>query len=300
MASQQDLDFTYSTIDKIFRLSMGQTGDYSGAMYNGDFTLTLEQAQRQKHQFIADSLRIGAGSRVLDLGCGWGPFLHYIKERGAIGQGVTLSQGQAQACRANGMTVDIKDCRQITPADYGLFDAISCVGAMEHFCSIAQYQAGQQEAVYADFFMKLNDLLPTGGRAYIQTMVFGKNMIPFEQISLLAPADSPAYALALMIAQFPGSWLPASVEQVIRTAQPFFRLVSQSSGRLDYIQTIGQWRKRFRAFNWQKYGLYATLLPKLLTDKAFRDLIAVFRVSPNRVCFQQETMDHYRLVFEKV
>ncbi|WP_338870710.1 class I SAM-dependent methyltransferase [Spirosoma sp. SC4-14] len=300
MASQQDLDFTYTTIDKIFRLSMGQTGDYSGAMYNGDFSLTLEQAQRQKHKFIADSLGVGPGTRILDMGCGWGPFLQYSKERGAIGKGVTLSSGQAEACRENGLSVDIKDCRQITPADYGTFDAVSCIGGMEHFCSVEQYQAGQQDKVYADFFQSLTHLLPVGGRFYMQTMVFGKNMIPFEDISLDAPKDSPSYALALMIAQFPGSWLPYGPEQVIRNAQPHFKLISQSSGRLDYIETIGQWRKRFRAFNLQKYLLYASLLPRMLTSKAFRDLIAVFRVSPNRVCFQQETMEHYRLVFEKV
>lgn len=300
MATQQDLDFTYTTIDKIFRLSVGQTGDYSGAMYNGDFSLTLEQAQRQKHKFIADSLNVKPGSRVLDMACGWGPFLHYLKERGADARGVTLSQGQAQACRANGLTVDIKDCRQITPADYGTFDGVSCIGGMEHFCSIEQYQAGQQDQVYIDFFAKLYDLLPVGGRFYMQTMVFGKNMIPFEEISVKAPKDSPSYALALMIAQFPGSWLPYGAEQIIRNAEPKFKLISQSSGRLDYIETIGQWRKRFRAFNLEKYLLYASLLPKLLTNKAFQDLIAVFRVSPNRVCFQQETMEHYRLVFEKI
>ena len=60
--------------------------------------------------------------------------------------------------------------------------------------------------------------------------------------------------LALMIAQFPGSWLPYGPEQVIRNAQPLFKLISQSSGRLDYIETIGQWRKRFRAFNLKKYA----------------------------------------------
>lgn len=300
MATKQDLDFTYSTIDKIFRLSMGQTGDYSGAMYNGDFSMTLEEAQRQKHQFIADSLRVGKGSNVLDMACGWGPFLQYIKGRGANGRGVTLSKGQADACRANGLVVDIKDCRQITPDEYGTFDAISCIGGLEHFCSVEQYLAGQQDAVYIDFFAELNDLLPTGGRFYMQTMVFGKNMIPFEEISLSAPKNSPSYALALMIAQFPGSWLPYGSEQVIRNAQPHFKLISQSSGRLDYIETIGQWRKRFRAFNLKKYWLYATLLPRIFTNKAFREMIAVFRVSPNRVCFEQETMEHYRLVFEKV
>ncbi|MBC3784553.1 SAM-dependent methyltransferase [Spirosoma utsteinense] len=300
MASQQDLEFTYSTIDKVFRLSIGETGDYSGAMYNGDFSLTLEEAQRQKHQFIVNSLRIGNGTKVLDMGCGWGPFLTYIKGKGAQGRGVTLSSAQAAACVQNGLTVEVKDCRQITPADYGIFDAVTCIGGLEHFCSIEQWQAGQQDAVYATFFRNLAELLPSGGRFYMQTMVFGKNMIDYKDISLHADKNSDSYALALMIAQFPGSWLPYGAEQVIRNAQPYFKLVSQSSGRLDYIETIGQWRKRFRAFSLKKYALYASLLPRLLTNKAFQEMIPVFRVSPNRVCFERETMDHFRLVFEKV
>ena len=300
MASQNDLEFTYSTIDQIFRLSVGQTGDYSGAMYNGNFNLTLEEAQRQKHRFVAENLNITKGSKVLDMGCGWGPFLTYIKGQGAVGRGVTLSSAQAAACVQNGLTVEVKDCRLITPADYGTFDAVSCIGGMEHFCSIEQYKAGQQNAVYADFFKNLYNLLPMGGRFYMQTMVFSKNMLPLEEISLDAPKDSDSYSLALMIAQFPGSWLPYGPEQVIRNAAPHFKLISQSSGRLDYIETIGQWRKRFRAFNLKKYALYASLLPRILTNKAMRDLIAIFRVSPNRVCFERETMDHYRLVFEKV
>ncbi|GAB3277272.1 cyclopropane-fatty-acyl-phospholipid synthase family protein [Larkinella harenae] len=300
MANQQDLEFTYSTIDQIFRLSMGQTGDYSGAMYNGNFELTLEQAQRQKHRFIAESLRITKESKVLDMGCGWGPFLTYLKERSVQGRGVTLSFAQAAACVANGLRVEVKDCRLIKPEDYGLFDAVTCIGGLEHFCSIQQFQAGEQDEVYADFFRKVNALLPVGGRFYMQTMVFSKNRVPLEQISLQAPKDSDSYAMALMIAQFPGSWLPDGLEQVVRNARPHFKLVSQSSGRLDYIETIGQWRKRFRAFQWKKYALYVSLLPRLLTNKAFQDLIAVFRRSPNRICFQRQIMDHYRLVFEKV
>lgn len=300
MANQQDLDFTYTTIDKIFRLSVGQMGDYSGAMYNGDFSLSLEEAQQQKHQFIADSLRIEKGSRVLDMGCGWGPFLNFLKEKGVNARGVTLSKGQAAACRKNGLLVDVRDARQIRRSDYGQFEAITCIGGMEHFCSIEEWQAGKQDHVYASFFENLADLLPQGGRFYMQTMVFSKNMLDYQDISLKAPKNSDSYALALMIAQFPGSWLPYGADQVIRNASPHFKLVSQSSGRLDYIETIGQWRKRFRKFNIQKYLLYASLLPRLLTQKAFRELIAVFQSSPNRVCFERETMDHYRLVFEKV
>ncbi len=301
MADKKDMDFTYTTIDKIFRLSIGETGDFSGAKYDGDFSLTLEEAQREKHRFIADSLHIGQESKVLDMACGWGPFLHYIRdERGADGIGLTLSSGQARAAQKNGLKVFVRDCRYVKPEDYGVFDAITCIGGMEHFCSVEEWKAGKQEEVYRDFFRHLNDLLPKGGRYYMQTMVFSKNMLDYEQIDINAEKGSPAYILALMMKEFPGSWLPYGPEMVIENAKPFFKLISKSSGRLDYIETIGQWRKKFRAFNLQKYLLYLSLLPRYLADKEFRHQVAVFRVSPNRVCFEQEIMDHYRLVFEKV
>ena len=301
MADKKDLDFTYTTIDRIFRLSMGETGDYSGAKYDGNFSMTLEEAQRAKHQFIADSLNIGPGKKVLDMACGWGPFLNYLKkERGVSGLGLTLSEGQAEACQKNGLNVIVRDCRYVQPEDFGQFDAISCIGGMEHFCSIEEWQAGKQEKVYRDFFETIRKLLPPGGRFYMQTMVFSKNMIPFEEIDINAEEGSTAHVMALMIEEFPGSWLPYGPEMVIRNAEPLFKLISQSSGRLDYIETIGQWRKKFRKFNLQKYWLYASLIPKYLTDKEFRKQVAIFKISPNRVCFQNETMDHFRLVFEKI
>ncbi len=301
MADQKDLDFTYTTIDNIFRLSIGETGDFSGAKYDGDFSMRLEEAQKAKHKFIADSLNISEGSKVLDMACGWGPFIHYItKERGASAIGLTLSEGQAQACQKNGMDVRVKDCRTVKPEDFGVFDAITCIGGLEHFCSVEEWKAGKQERVYSDFFQTLVQLLPKGGRFYMQTMTFGKNMIAFEDIDVNAVKGSAAQVMALMIKEFPGSWLPYGPEMVIRNAQPHFKLISISSGRLDYIETIGQWRKKFRKFGLKKYWLYASLLPKYFTDKEFRHQIAIFRISPNRVCFEKEIMEHYRLVFEKV
>ena len=300
MASKNDLDFTYTTIDEIFRLSVGETGDYSGAMFNADFSMTLEEAQRKKHTFIADSLDIKNNTRVLDMGCGWGPFLQFIKCRGANGTGVTLSTGQAAACVKNGLNVHVMDCRYIKPDTFGTFDAITCIGGLEHFCSIEEYKAGKQDEVYHNFFKGLNDLLPTGGRFYMQTMVFDKNMMPLEEVSVDADRNSPSYAIALMVKQFPGSWLPYGHEQVVRNAAPYFKLISKSSGRYDYIETIKRWRKKFRKFNLKKYSLYASLLPRYLYDKEFRYLVEVFKISPNKICFENETMDHFRLVFEKV
>jgi cyclopropane-fatty-acyl-phospholipid synthase len=301
MAEKKHLDFTYTTIDKIFRLSIGETGDYSGAKYDGDFSISLEEAQRAKHEFIADSLNIKKGSKVLDMACGWGPFSKYItQERGATSIGLTLSQGQAVACQKNGLNVLVKDCRYVKPEDFGMFDAITCIGGLEHFCSVEEWKEGKQEKIYSDFFQTLYNLLPRGGRFYMQTMTFSKNMIDYEDLDINAKKGSAPHVCALMAKEFPGSWLPYGPKMVIRNAEPRFKLISQSSGRLDYIETIGQWRKKFRKFNLEKYWLYLSLIPKYITDKEFRHQVAIFRISPNRICFEQEIMDHYRLVFEKI
>jgi cyclopropane fatty-acyl-phospholipid synthase-like methyltransferase len=61
MAARADIEFTYSSIDRIFRLSMGELADFSGAKYDGDFSMTLEQAQSRKHQYIAEQLGFESG-----------------------------------------------------------------------------------------------------------------------------------------------------------------------------------------------------------------------------------------------
>ncbi|MDZ4259332.1 MAG: class I SAM-dependent methyltransferase [Gemmatimonadales bacterium] len=299
MASQSDLEFTYSLIDRIFRLSLGEMADFSGAKYDGDFTLTLEEAQARKHAFIAESLGITAGKRVLDFGCGWGPGLRAVRDAGAIGVGVTLSTGQAEACRRNGLDVHILDGRTITPDTFGMFDAVISLGAFEHFCSPEEYRAGKQEALYQDTFRRMAALLPTGGRFFLQTMVFGRNMPPIDSLDITAPRDSDEWYLALLGKQFPGSWLPYGFEQLERTAAPHFRVVSKSSGRLDYIETIRQWRRRFAEPSFRKTLMKLTLVPRYLMSSDFR-LAFTSGVSANTVCFERELLDHYRVVLEKI
>ena len=70
-------------------------------------------------------------------------------------------------------------------------------------------------------------------------------MIPVDDISIDAPRDSDAWYLALLGRQFPGSWLPYGQEQIVRSADPNFRLVSSESGRGDYRDTNPPWRKPF-------------------------------------------------------
>jgi cyclopropane-fatty-acyl-phospholipid synthase len=298
VADRTDLEFTYSLIDRLFRLSLGELADFSGAKFDGDFSMSLEDAQRRKHEYIAKSIGIGPGRRLLDLGCGWGPLLNFARERGGEGVGVTLSSAQVKSCRRHGLDVYLIDVREVGPDTLGSFDCVASLGAFEHFCSPEDYRTGRQEDIYRDVFARAASVLPDGGRLYLQTMVFGRNMIPTDEVSIDAAPGSDAWYLALLQHQFPGSCLPFGHEQVVRAAAPFFSLVESSSGRLDYIETIKQWRARFAKGTFRKSLVKARLIPRYVTSRDFR-LAFTSGVSANTVCFERELLDHFRLVFQK-
>ncbi len=212
---------------------------------------------------------------------------------------MTLSSAQAESCRRHGLDVHLHDARAVTPDDFGGFDAVASLGAFEHFCSPEEHRRGLQESIYSRLFDRIAELLPDRGRLYLQTMVFGRNMIDPDRAHIEAPRDSDEWYLALMMHQFPGSFLPMGAEQIERTASPRLRLISCESGRLDYIETIRQWRRRFAEPSLRKTLLKARLVPRWLVSADFRTAFTS-GVSANTVCFERELLDHHRMVFERV
>ncbi len=122
---------------------------------------------------------------------------------------------------------------------------------------------------------------------------------PWFTEKINAEKNSDAYIMALMAKFFPGSWLPYGSEMVIRSAKQFFNLINISSGRLDYIETTNEWRKKIRKFNLRKYGLFLTLLPHFIFNKELRYKLTFFLIKANKKCFERELLDHFRMVFEK-
>ncbi len=127
----------YDVSNDFYRLVLGPSMTYSCAYFDSSED-TLEEAQGRKHELICRKLRLSAGERLLDIGCGWGSLLLHAAERhGARGVGVTLSESQAELARDRVREAGLGDLVEIRVADYrelrdGPFDKIASVGMYEH------------------------------------------------------------------------------------------------------------------------------------------------------------------------
>ena len=161
LADRDDIDFTYSLTDRVFRLSLGELADFSGAKYDGDFSLSLEQAQRRKHEYVAEQIGIGPGRRVLDLGCGWGAAAGLRpRARRRRASASRCPRRRSPPAAATASTSTCYDARRLDRESFGGFDAVASLGAFEHFCSPEDYRAGRQEEIYRDLFERVASVLP--------------------------------------------------------------------------------------------------------------------------------------------
>ena len=299
MANRSEIEATYNYMDEYWRLSLGDDADISCAMYDGDYSKTLEDAQAQKHDYILAQIRFQTGFRVVDIGCGWGGFLRVVRQQGGSGVGLTLSRRQAEAGRRAGLDVSIRDWKETDHESYGAFDAVVCVGAFEHFCSEEEYRRGLQDQIYHRFFEVCHSVLRDGCRMYLQTMTWGDRVPNPEEITLAAPKNSDAYIMALLRKFFPGSWLPTGIGQIGRTAEPWFQIATTNNGRLDYIQTMTEWRRRLQRFSPRKLLAAIKATRYFLIDRDFRYRLETVKGKYHLKCFERRIMDHQRIVLDR-
>src|SRR6266849_3709195 len=103
MATTEQIAYAYNYIDELWRTTFGDTPDCSNALYEGEFSKSLEQAQSDKHAYVLHNVHFAPDRRYLDIGCGWGAMLAAIQKEGGHAVGITVSDKQAAACRRAGL-----------------------------------------------------------------------------------------------------------------------------------------------------------------------------------------------------
>ena len=93
-------------------------------------------AMRDKYDEFFDLLGLESGKnmRVLDVGCGYGQWMAYLRSRGVESVGLTISPAQVEYARAStGLDVRVQDIRTLPSSYDGRFDAVTMLGSLEHF-----------------------------------------------------------------------------------------------------------------------------------------------------------------------
>jgi cyclopropane-fatty-acyl-phospholipid synthase len=233
--SQKNIHAHYDLGNGFYRLWLDETMNYSSALFNGDLSQTLPQAQHAKVHRALTQAGVQAGDRVLEIGCGWGALAEMATtDLGAAVVGVTLSTEQlafakerlvrARLAKGSGPRADLRlqDYRDITDAP---FDAI---------CSIEMVEAVGRE-YWPTYFAKVAQLLKPGGRACVQSIVIDD--------ALFARYVGSTDFIQQYI--FPGGCLPCPREFRAQARAAGLEVVDEHAFGHDYAETLRRWRDAF-------------------------------------------------------
>jgi len=81
-ARREQVEPFYNFVDELWRGTFGDHADFSNALYDGDFSKSLQEAQAGKHRYALSAINFEPGARVIDIGCGWGAMLNVVREAG--------------------------------------------------------------------------------------------------------------------------------------------------------------------------------------------------------------------------
>jgi cyclopropane-fatty-acyl-phospholipid synthase len=169
-ASASAIRAHYDVSDDFFGLWLGTDMVYScGLWADGDRADALDEAQRRKLDWFGTRLVVN-GSRVLDIGCGWGGFLdRCVRAHGAAGGvGLTPSLAQSGYAQRRG-TPGVQYLAQswVDHEPEAPYDIVTCIESTEHFASDA-LDEDQKVDVYRAFFARAAQWLKPGGRVGLQ------------------------------------------------------------------------------------------------------------------------------------
>ena len=227
--SKENIARHYDLGNDFFSLWLDKSLTYSSAIFK-EPDQDLFEAQKNKYQKLIDLLQPSSGSRVLEIGCGWGGFAEYLGTNYDVKLDcITISQRQFEFAKErihkNGLNekvnIELKDYRDLK-AKY------------HHIASIEMIEAVGQDYLNSYFNTIKNNLLPSG-TAGIQAITIDdqlfdryKNKEDFIQKYI-----------------FPGGFLPSKSELQNYVDKNGLKFNEYNSYANHYSETLIVWREIF-------------------------------------------------------
>ena len=227
--SRKNIHAHYDLGNAFYRLWLDPTMNYSSAWFAGAPGGDLVAAQQAKMRRALAEAGVGAGSRVLEIGCGWGAVAEVAaRDFDAQLTGVTLSTEQLAWAQERLQNADLsadlrlQDYRDIADAP---FDAV---------VSIEMFEAVGRE-YWDGYFRTVAAKLKPGGRACIQSITIRDDL--FDR-----------YVRSTDFIQqyiFPGGLLPSPSQFRAHAQAAGLRVVNELAFGADYAETLRHWREAF-------------------------------------------------------
>lgn len=135
---QQAVTYHYDVSNEFYSLWLDQNMVYSCAYFQTPED-DLDAAQEQKLDYMCRKLRLKAGDRLLDIGCGWGGLIiHAARHYGVQALGITLSERQLDFAQRRIEQEGLSERCEVRLIDYreldepGAYDRLVSVGMVEH------------------------------------------------------------------------------------------------------------------------------------------------------------------------
>lgn len=229
--SRRNIHAHYDIGNDFYRLWLDGTMTYSSALFDGDLSLSLEQAQSAKYARILRELGAQPGDHILEVGCGWGGFAEHAARAGCRVTGITVSEAQLGYARSRIAAAGLQDRVELRLCDYR-----DLKGRFDHIASIEMFEA-VGERYWPGYFAALRERLKPGGRAVVQTIT-------------IAAAKFERYRGGTDFIQqyiFPGGMLPSPERFRTEAAGQGLALAGMHAFGLDYAETLRRWHRCFDA-----------------------------------------------------